>query len=86
MATAIASLLVTLLTVASAPVASAALDTAGGGEVTASAPADRGVDPADRDGEDGDGEAPDNCPTELWSIPVEVEGLACVLLLPVEPE
>jgi hypothetical protein len=30
-------------------------------------------------------EQKDNCPTELWTIPLEVKGLACVLLLP-KPE
>lgn len=30
-------------------------------------------------------ERPDNCPTQLWTIPLEVKGLACILLLP-KPE
>jgi hypothetical protein len=44
-------------------------------------------------GENGDPEGPsaknkeqkDNCPTELWTVPLEVKGLACILLLP-KPE
>ena len=30
-------------------------------------------------------EPPNNCPTKLWTIPLELKGLACVLLLP-KPE
>jgi len=30
-------------------------------------------------------EEKDNCPTELWTVPLEVKGLACILLLP-KPE
>lgn len=50
--------------------------------------------PAARGGDDnGDPEGPaaanqeqkDNCPTELWTVPLEVKGLACILLLP-KPE
>lgn len=44
-------------------------------------------------GENGDPDGPsaknqeekDNCPTELWTVPLEVKGLACILLLP-KPE
>jgi hypothetical protein len=52
------------------------------------------VTPASRGNDDGDPEGPsdqdnaepvDNCPTELWTIPLEVKGLACILLLP-KPE
>jgi hypothetical protein len=47
-------------------------------------PASRGGsdDGGDPQGPDGKKEKPDNCPTELWTIPLEVKGLACVLLLP----
>ena len=44
------------------------------------------------DGDNGDPEGPngkkekvDNCPTDMWTVPLEVKGLACVLLLP-KPE
>jgi hypothetical protein len=30
-------------------------------------------------------EPPKNCPTEMWTIPLEIKGLACILLLP-KPE
>ncbi|HEV7864436.1 MAG TPA: hypothetical protein VGR20_17135 [Acidimicrobiia bacterium] len=54
------------------------------------------VVPAARGGGPGDGsgdprgpqkkeEPPKNCPTEMWTIPLEIKGLACILLLP-KPE
>src|SRR5688572_5872567 len=51
------------------------------------------VSPSARGGDNGDPEGPevqqdepaDNCPTELWTVPLEVKGLACILLLP-KPE
>ncbi len=50
------------------------------------------VSPSARGGDNGDPEGPsvqeepaDNCPTELWTIPLEIKGLACILLLP-KPE
>lgn len=41
-------------------------------------------------GDDGSGdpkgpkkqEKPENCPTKLYTVPVELKGLACILLLP----
>lgn len=44
--------------------------------------------PAARGNDNGDSEsasAQDNCPTEAWTIPLELKGLACILLLP-KPE
>jgi hypothetical protein len=46
-------------------------------------PASRG-----RNGHNGDRKAEEpknNCPTTLWTIPLEIKGLACLLLLP-KPE
>jgi len=52
------------------------------------------VTPASRGGDNGDPEGPnakksdepvDNCPTKQWTVPLELKGLACVLLLP-KPE
>lgn len=34
------------------------------------------------DGDSGDDDELDICPTEAWAIPIEIEGLACILLLP----
>ena len=50
--------------------------------------------PASRGDDNGDPEGPhakkkdepvDNCPTEQWTVPLEIKGLACLLLLP-KPE
>lgn len=38
-----------------------------------------GEDPSDAD------EPVDNCPTKQWTVPLELKGLACILLLP-KPE
>jgi hypothetical protein len=51
------------------------------------------VRPASRGGDNGDPDGPDakkagkqdNCPTEGWTVPLELKGLACILLLP-KPE
>jgi hypothetical protein len=52
------------------------------------------VTPASRGGDNGDPEGPDakkkdepvdNCPTKQWTVPLELKGLACLLLLP-KPE
>ena len=52
------------------------------------------VTPASRGGDNGDPEGPkakkkdepvDNCPTKQWTVPLELKGLACILLLP-KPE
>lgn len=94
MVRAIASPLVALLALASPPLVAGAAAVSSS-PVTALpsrpdrvVPADRGIDPDDRD---GDGrpdkeEEPEQlaCPTELWNIPVEIDGLACILLLPKE--
>ena len=65
--------------------------------VSAYEPQDRGMGDRDRGTRDRDrGQAeepgatdpaeeetpPDPCPTEMWTIPVEVEGLLCVMALP----
>jgi hypothetical protein len=42
----------------------------------------RGQTPPDgTGGEAGSEEAVDDCPTELWTIPLEIKGLACILVL-----
>jgi hypothetical protein len=58
------------------------------GASTASRPgiASRGDRPGDPKGPDKKAEEPqNNCPTTLWTIPLEIKGLACILLLP-KPE
>ena len=51
-------------------------------------PTSRGEDNGDPEGAeeptDNDGPA-DNCPTKQWTVPLELKGLACLLLLP-KPE
>ena len=49
-------------------------------------PTARGDDNGDPEGPSAqEEEPPKNCPTEMWTIPLEVKGLACILLLP-KPE
>ena len=51
-------------------------------------PTARGEDNGDPEGaeEPTDADEPvDNCPTKQWTIPLELKGLACILLLP-KPE
>ena len=46
----------------------------------------RGDRPGDPKGPDKKAEDPQgNCPTTKWTIPLEIKGLACILLLP-KPE
>jgi hypothetical protein len=47
--------------------------------------ASRGDRPGDPKGPDKKDEPPNNCPTTMWTIPLEIKGLACILLLP-KPE
>jgi hypothetical protein len=48
-------------------------------------PASRGGDNGDPDGPDAEEQKVDPCPTKQWTIPLELKGLACILLLP-KPE
>ena len=48
-------------------------------------PASRGGDNGDPDGPEAEEAPVDNCPTKQWTIPLELKGLACILLLP-KPE
>jgi hypothetical protein len=57
------------------------------GAVLKPSPTARGNDNGDPEGPDSSTsqEEQNNCPTEMWTIPLEVKGLACILLLP-KPE
>ena len=44
---------------------------------------DRGQTPAP---EEGASEPADECPTEVWSVPIEIKGLACLLIAKKPPE
>lgn len=59
---------------------------AGASTASRSGIASRGGDaPGDPKGPKKKEEPPSNCPTTKWTIPLEIKGLACVLLLP-KPE
>lgn len=78
--------LAALTALATLPVLAGAAPAGASGAGAVPSPLSRG-----NDGDNGDPDGPaseekkDNCPTELWTIPLEVKGLACVLLLP-KPE
>ena len=49
-------------------------------------PTSRGEDNGDPEAADADDAQPvDTCPTKQWTVPLELKGLACILLLP-KPE
>ena len=78
--------LAALTALATLPVLAGAAPAGASGAVMKPAPASRG-----RSGGSGDRSSkkaeqpPNNCPTTLWTIPLEINGLACLLLLP-KPE
>lgn len=54
--------------------------------IAPSHPASRGEDNGDPEGPKKKNSEPvDNCPTKQWTVPLELKGLACILLLP-KPE
>ena len=58
------------------------------GAVGKPAPESRGRNgdrPGDPKGPKKNDEPPNNCPTTMWTVPLEIKGLACILLLP-KPE
>jgi len=73
-----------LMALASMPVLIEAAPAGASGAVVSPSPASRG-----RSGHNGDRKADqqpqNNCPTTLWTVPLEIKGLACLLLLP-KPE
>jgi hypothetical protein len=75
-----------LMALATMPVLSAAAPAEASGAVVT--PSNRGRDNGDPNGPDAkkqNKEPVDNCPTKQWTIPLELKGLACLLLLP-KPE
>jgi hypothetical protein len=76
--------LAALTALATLPALAGAAPAGASGVVAAPSPMSRGNDDGDPDGP-ASREKKDNCPTELWTVPLEVKGLACVLLLP-KPE
>jgi len=73
-----------LMALATMPVLIEAAPAGASGAVVQPSPASRG-----RNGHSGDRQAEEpknNCPTTMWTIPLEVKGLACLLLLPKPPK
>ncbi len=81
--------LAALTALATLPVLSGAAPAGASGAELMPSPMSRGRDNGDPEGPDGHHggrqEEQNNCPTEMWTIPLEVKGLACLLLLP-KPE
>jgi hypothetical protein len=79
--------LAALTALATLPVLAGAAPAGASSAVVKPTPDSRGKDNGDPEGpRDRKNEEPkDNCPTELWTVPLEVKGLACILLLP-KPE
>jgi hypothetical protein len=79
--------LAALTALATLPVLGGAVPAGASGAVLKPTPAARGNDNGDPEGPRGrnNEEPKDNCPTELWTIPLEIKGLTCILLLP-KPE
>jgi hypothetical protein len=74
-----------LTALATMPVLSGAAPAGASGAVVT--PSARGNDNGDPEGPDGNNKSkaepkPKPCPTDQWTIPLEVKGLACILLLP----
>jgi hypothetical protein len=81
--------LAALTALATMPVLASAVPAGASGAVAKPAPESRGRnrpgDPRGPQKEKKADEDQNNCPTTLWTIPLEVKGLACLLLLP-KPE
>jgi|SRR3954468_2499560 hypothetical protein len=83
--------LAALTAMATMPLLAGAAPAGASGAVMKPAPSSRGNDNGDPEGPDNNKqqkkqtEEQKNCPTEMWTIPLEVKGLACLLLLP-KPE
>ena len=75
--------LAALTALATMPVLAAAVPAGASGAIVK--PASRGGDNGEPDGPDAKKAQQDNCPTEGWTVPLELKGLACILLLP-KPE
>jgi hypothetical protein len=77
----IALSLAALTALATLPVLAAAAPVGAFGFAAAPEPASRGQAPGEPEPPD-EPEAQDDCPTELWTVPLEVKGLLCLLVLP----
>jgi hypothetical protein len=78
--------LAALTALATMPVLVEAAPAGASGAVVKPVPANRGRSGGSGDRHAKKAEEPqNNCPTMLWTIPLEIKGLACILLLP-KPE
>ena len=79
--------LAALTALATLPVLAGAVPAGASDAVAKPAPDSRGKpgDPRGPEKKKQDEQKPNNCPTTLWTIPLEIKGLACLLLLP-KPE
>jgi len=80
--------LAALTALATLPVLTGAAPAGASDAVVTPRPMSRGGDngdPQPQQEEEQQQEQPKNCPTEMWTIPLEIKGLACLLLLP-KPE
>ncbi|HZQ76755.1 MAG TPA: hypothetical protein VFE55_05460 [Acidimicrobiia bacterium] len=77
--------LAALTALATMPVLIEAAPAGASGAVVQPSPASRGRSGDHRGSEKKAEEPQNNCPTTLWTVPLEIKGLACLLLLP-KPE
>ena len=79
--------LAALTALAAMPVLAGAVPAGASDAVAKPAPESRGKpgDPRGPQKKKEDEQPPNNCPTKLWTVPLELKGLACLLLLP-KPE
>ena len=70
------------------PLLTGAAPAGASGAVFTPGPTSRGGDTGDPEPqqEEETHQEQQNCPTEMWTIPLEIKGLACLLLLPKPPE
>ena len=76
--------LAALTAAATMPLLAGAVPAGASEAVAKPAPDSRGKpgDPRGPEKKKQDEQKPNNCPTKLWTVPLELKGLACVLLLP----
>jgi hypothetical protein len=79
--------LAALTAIATLPMLAGAAPAGASRAAIAPSPASRGEDNGDPEGPGAkkNKEPVDNCPTKQWTVPLELKGLACLLLLP-KPE
>ena len=78
-----------LTALATVPVLASVAPAGASSAIAKPAPESRGGDNGGSGDPKGPGkqneQPPNNCPTQMWTVPLEIKGLACILLLP-KPE